>query len=683
MSSIALLLALCAPVSLPSSPAPQPQKTAAINTNPQTAPSPGISVLWAGLDAALTDPKDAGLLAALKVADERILQLTEMPGWDGPPAPAMAFLFDLLGSPLTLSVAPADGAQGAPIGARLEVSGDADEVRALAEHLGQLLRMGMGEAGQPDASQPGFMLLDTPGGPLRYGISAQAPPRLVVTFGDAPAAAAMAPLVEGSRVLAMDCDFKKLQPLFEVVLEESGSQADDLRELFSTVGIMGENALRGRIDTSHGPELGHLIARWDHIAGLMENLGMGNQEPLSQADLTRIPQGATFAQIARSEPLSFVKSFEFAAQLEGGQGDDFLALFRDETGLDLKSDLLEPLGDVLGLYLAPEAGGGLLSAVMFASVDDAETLVQSLTSLSEQAARPLAREMDGHMRIEAWQPSELENAYGWRIVFPQLPIPVQPALLISDGWLYASLYPSSTLTAAQQGRGASTSILDSERFVKALKTVPRSEFVSLQYSDTRAELEHSYSLLRLAGKSLDNLLLLPDGPGASEGMSVVPPFGELVPNTEPSLLLSYWDGEDLISEGTLDNSLVANCGGITGSYMALVMGIGLASTVATPMMMRGASQPYATPVQTEGDLFVGALQRYYVEHDETWPQAAEDLLQPSANGEPYLYVLPTDGWGRPFVHIAPTEEGAWPSVLSLGADGVEGGFGENEDIYIF
>ena len=58
-----------------------------------------LEIHWAGLDAWLSDPRDRGLLSALQTADDRLVQLAGTTNWDGPPAPMMRLLFDMLDGP--------------------------------------------------------------------------------------------------------------------------------------------------------------------------------------------------------------------------------------------------------------------------------------------------------------------------------------------------------------------------------------------------------------------------------------------------------------------------------------------------------------------------------------------------------------------------------------------------------
>ena len=44
----------------------------------------------------------------------------------------------------------------------------------------------------------------------------------------------------------------------------------------------------------------------------------------------------------------------------------------------------------------------------------------------------------------------------------------------------------------------------------------------------------------------------------------------------------------------------------------------------------------------------------------------------------YVEVLPTDPWNRPYLYLMPGEHGAY-DIYTLGADGAEGGSGQNQD----
>ncbi|MEL7089616.1 MAG: type II secretion system protein GspG, partial [Planctomycetota bacterium] len=77
-----------------------------------------------------------------------------------------------------------------------------------------------------------------------------------------------------------------------------------------------------------------------------------------------------------------------------------------------------------------------------------------------------------------------------------------------------------------------------------------------------------------------------------------------------------------------------------------------------------------------------ALESYYLVHDR-YPSNDEGILAltqtTDALPEPLLNNLPTDPWGRPYQYNQPGRDGPY-EVLTLGADGLEGGEGADADL---
>lgn len=82
-----------------------------------------------------------------------------------------------------------------------------------------------------------------------------------------------------------------------------------------------------------------------------------------------------------------------------------------------------------------------------------------------------------------------------------------------------------------------------------------------------------------------------------------------------------------------------------------------------------------TAAATQLNSFNTALASYYAEHSK-YPTAQEGL----ASLRPYLMnEIPLDPWAHPYVYeLTPRNE---PRVISLGADGVPGGDGNNADMF--
>lgn len=80
------------------------------------------------------------------------------------------------------------------------------------------------------------------------------------------------------------------------------------------------------------------------------------------------------------------------------------------------------------------------------------------------------------------------------------------------------------------------------------------------------------------------------------------------------------------------------------------------------------------------------LDMFKLDHNR-YPDRVEDLVHQPSYIDPskwkvgYLKKVPFDGWGNPFVYRVPGTGGQPYDVLSLGADGREGGSGYDEDIW--
>jgi len=77
---------------------------------------------------------------------------------------------------------------------------------------------------------------------------------------------------------------------------------------------------------------------------------------------------------------------------------------------------------------------------------------------------------------------------------------------------------------------------------------------------------------------------------------------------------------------------------------------------------------------------LGQALEYYNLENNTYPEELAALVaQNSTQEEGYIKKLPDDPWGNPYLYVFPGENGAF-DIWSFGADGVEGGEGENADI---
>jgi len=121
--------------------------------------------------------------------------------------------------------------------------------------------------------------------------------------------------------------------------------------------------------------------------------------------------------------------------------------------------------------------------------------------------------------------------------------------------------------------------------------------------------------------------------------------------------------------------------------LAVLVILGLIAAFATPQVLKylGSAKSDAAKVQVNNlattlDLFRLELGRYPTEEE------ALDALVEAPSGldnwnGPYVKkkAMLIDPWGRPYIYRNPGEHGEY-DLSSLGADGVEGGDGENRDL---
>jgi general secretion pathway protein G len=116
--------------------------------------------------------------------------------------------------------------------------------------------------------------------------------------------------------------------------------------------------------------------------------------------------------------------------------------------------------------------------------------------------------------------------------------------------------------------------------------------------------------------------------------------------------------------------------------------IGLLGALVAPRLFKNVAKSKITATKAQIANFQTALGAYRLDVG-TFPSTDEGLqalrVAPvsAKNWEgPYLpKEIPPDPWGNPYLYKYPGDHGDEPDIISLGADGREGGEGENGDIY--
>jgi len=109
--------------------------------------------------------------------------------------------------------------------------------------------------------------------------------------------------------------------------------------------------------------------------------------------------------------------------------------------------------------------------------------------------------------------------------------------------------------------------------------------------------------------------------------------------------------------------------------MVVVIIIGLLASVVTFAVANHLDKAKVRKARADIASYAGAIDLYYAEKGQ-YPEL-RDGLKPLA--PEFVKVIRNDPWGRPYVYARPGRGGPY-DVLSLGADGREGGTGIDADL---
>ncbi|WP_245882562.1 type II secretion system major pseudopilin GspG [Yoonia sediminilitoris] len=113
--------------------------------------------------------------------------------------------------------------------------------------------------------------------------------------------------------------------------------------------------------------------------------------------------------------------------------------------------------------------------------------------------------------------------------------------------------------------------------------------------------------------------------------------------------------------------------------------VGLLAAIVGPILFQRISPAKTTAARAQIESFSTALDTFLIDTGQ-YPTTEQGLnalrLNPGAPGwnGPYLRKeVPADPWGNLYIYRAPGRSGGY-EILSLGADGLEGGAGDAADV---
>ncbi len=538
---------------------------------------------FAGMGALTQDERDAGLARALSMLPERLKEMKRSPEmareFGHVPDEAIDLVWNRLGGPVRIIVTAREGTDpntGFPlIGAVVSFGMEGEqEAHTLHAHINGL-RMQAGDdlpvkeskrfEGMLDAQLPFGALSFGPRNGAdgwRYEFLFGAIPHPDRAFNDMPSDA------HGETVASMRLDLAALtpyvQPFVAMGLMGMGEQGQEMMTKLREQGIFGPDAMTIEATSSY---VGNTAVKRMVMRGVGDNaeaLGLPTR-PLAADDLAAIPADAIFAHVYQGD---MVRQFEQMKMQMGPMGqevDGFVAMFRDQTGVDLVEDVLKSIGSTGAVYMSHSTGGNsLMSLTMAQRVTDGAKLDGAIAKLADMGNAIAAQNIPTQLVGISADRFERAGALFTQLRVSGAPIPIQPTFAIADGWMMSSVTPQGCLAAVQQkSKGVRHSLMANPVFAERFNELTKlGEPVTLTFWDTRETMNDGYGLMQMGCTALENFVRSPGG-DRDPGM-VMPTLGDLREGVVPMLSMTYWDGDDYVMHQTSDRSILANLAGALG-----------------------------------------------------------------------------------------------------------------------
>ena len=442
-------------------------------------------------------------------------------------------------------------------------------------------------------------------------------------------------------------DLRALTPAVELVRGFAGGNAQfplgPLVERMTEAGIIGEDAMRAsfQIGTTDSESVSFMDVHGARAHATALGLPAG---PLGKDALRAIPADATLVSIKRvGVGDTIVGLLDQVVRWTGGMvdADAMLGQFRDATGVDVRADILDALGDTQAFYMSDTTGGGsLLSATLLMSIDDREKIEGAFVRLASVATGMIAAEEPEAARYLRIQPWDHEGHRMISLRADGLPVPLELTMGFSDGWLVLSPTPQGAIAALAQAGGSGRDITSVQAVREALG---RYDGVgSLTYMDTPRFGRAGYAMTNLVGTAIQSAMRSPSG-GRDPGM-IVPAYHQLMDGARPSVQVSAWRGDDYIVDGRGDRSLLVNMSGMGGMVQQF------APIFVIPAMAAGAKRG---GFSSAGEAMGPALAGIYGVFEADSPAERFALAWAISSG-----ALPRAGWD-----LGGSLHDAWSAVM--------------------
>jgi hypothetical protein len=564
------------------------------------------------------DPRDAGLRKAVEMIPARLAELREeVPGMPPEVVTLLDMVPRMVARPMKMAIAYMPGEPTGGLfnyGIVLSVEA-ADEAEASKNHerIKNLLKAAQAPMKASERFE-GFTEIEVgPPGNLAVGMrkAGNVWRNEVVygTVGDLDKTLASPPILSKNAkpLLAARFDMTALTPAEKMVLTVMPKDQTEFREIAAEMrrmGLVGNEAMKANLEVAAAGDELFTTTRVER-AGKYKSALFLSSEPLSETDYKAVPADATIASLATGDLGYFRKAIDEAVKKSPEVGE-MLSGFKEATGVDLRTDLVDAVGGSFGYYMSDSTGGGGLgSSIILIGIRDRERFLAAHAKLVGKARELIEEnlsEMPGpYLKIDLWKDGSTDmNAIRMR----GIPMPIEIAYAVTAKHLVLGVTPQAVAAAVRQINGKGDGgILTNPRVADVVKA-HAGKLTALQFNDTPRMVCEGYTLLAMAGTGLANGVRSPVDASRDPGL-VVPPPHDLLKGARATVSYTFWDGETLIMESRGDRSILVNAGGAIGSlvqFAPVVAGIGAAAFGAAEGFGGGMNPLGFVPVEAPAEI---------------------------------------------------------------------------------
>ncbi len=566
---------------------------------PTAADEDLILVYSAGVDALFVDAKDAALKNAVAMISARLSELPgEIPNAGDMPPDLIPLLARLCGGSAVLRAGLAsEGIEGMPLPfyANLLLPGSEAEARELASRVTNLFASVGMEGLEADAS--GLVPLPAPI-PAWFGASGR---DFIVAVGKRSEATVEIPrsgLPAGVEpAFAVSLDYGRMLKL-GLSQATQGDDSDGARMVTKLMERLHLTDIRFEISSGHDAQRGYQAVLMPGMAKAVREMGLMPESGVPAELLGVVPSDAIWAALGSA---NFAATMNFYLELlQEMLGDELevdpMAMVESFTGVHLQRDIFENLGEHWGIYASDTTGGGgLLSMVIFNSLENADAIRDARGRLIGTINGIAQAEAEGYVRVRQWEDGGASYA---SLTFPGLPIPFEPTGVITDRYAFMAATPQAAMAAVHQADHGDGGLAVNPRFIEQLPD-DLDGIYGVTFLDTPRLLADGYGLASLMCSGLANGTRSRADQSRDAGV-ILPPYHVLADGAKASVALTRIVGDDYLQVTRMDRSFLVNMTSGMGFAGPLMMA-GFAAGVAGPLIEK-QEQAQARQAQLRSEL---------------------------------------------------------------------------------